>query len=127
MKKAIPKPIGGKRAGAGRPATGRDPVMAIRFPPKLRGAVTKWAEKQADAPKISEAVRRLVEAGLTVNAAPKQSSDDQKARAKQMAGGTIDRMADTSATTNDQENRKRRLLKGPEEFRNVRIDRKIKK
>ena len=32
-------------------------------------------------------------------------------------------LADESATTQEQANRKRRLLKGPEEFQNVRIDR----
>lgn len=52
-----------KRA-RGRPATGRDPVTAIRLSEELRAAVDAWAAKQADEPGRSEAIRRLVEIGL---------------------------------------------------------------
>jgi hypothetical protein len=40
-----------------------------------------------------------------------------------MAGTAIDDMMDTATSPDDQASRKRRLLKGPEEFRNVRVDR----
>lgn len=49
---------------AGRPATGRDPVTAIRLPSTLREKVDEWARKQKDHPSRSEAIRRLVESGL---------------------------------------------------------------
>ena len=39
-----------------------------------------------------------------------------------LAGAVIDRHADPSATFKEQENRKRRLLKGPKEFRDMRSD-----
>jgi hypothetical protein len=48
----------------GRPATGRDPVTAIRLSKALRQTVDKWARKQDDQPGRSEAIRRLVELGL---------------------------------------------------------------
>lgn len=48
----------------GRPATGKDPVTAIRLSPEIRQAVDAWATKQKDAPSRSEAIRRLVELGL---------------------------------------------------------------
>ena len=51
-------------------------------------------------------------------------ADSQKQRAKEMAAKAIDKMADAGASENDQAGRKRRLLKGPEEFQDVRIDRK---
>jgi len=51
----------------GRPATGNDPVTAIRLSPELRQAVDAWAEKNG-AESRSEAIRRLVEQAL---AAPK--------------------------------------------------------
>jgi hypothetical protein len=44
-----------------------------------------------------------------------------------MAGSTIDGMTDAAAHADDQASRKRRLLKGPEEFRDVRVDRTKKK
>jgi hypothetical protein len=66
MKKAIPKSHGGKRAGAGRPATGRDPVTAIRLSPEMRDTVDQWAARQPDKPTRSEAIRRLVELGVKI-------------------------------------------------------------
>jgi hypothetical protein len=48
----------------GRPATGRDPLTALRLPPPLLKAVETWATKQTDEPNRSEAIRRLVELGL---------------------------------------------------------------
>jgi hypothetical protein len=52
------------KKGRGRPATGRDPVTAIRLSKELRATVDKWAAKQDDKPGRSEAIRRLVELGL---------------------------------------------------------------
>jgi hypothetical protein len=48
----------------GRPATGRDPVTAIRLSEDLRAAIDAWARKQDDKPGRSEAIRRLVERAL---------------------------------------------------------------
>ncbi len=48
----------------GRPATGKDPITALRLPPVLLAAVETWAERQDDEPNRSEAIRRLVELGL---------------------------------------------------------------
>lgn len=53
-KKVIPK----KRRG--RPATGKDPLRAIRMSYVQSSAIEAWAKKQADKPSWSEAVRRLV-------------------------------------------------------------------
>jgi len=52
--KVVPK----KRRG--RPATGRDPVTAIRLSKELRETVDRWAASQDDEPSRSEAIRRLV-------------------------------------------------------------------
>ena len=52
MKKVAPK-------RRGRPATGVDPVTAIRLPPELRVALEEWAEQQQDKPSRSEALRRI--------------------------------------------------------------------
>jgi hypothetical protein len=52
------------RKRSGRPATGQDPVTAIRLSKELRETVDKWAGKQHDSPSRSEAIRRLVELGL---------------------------------------------------------------
>ena len=49
---------------AGRPATGNDPVRAIRLSDDFLAKVDTWAENLEDQPGRSEAIRRLVELGL---------------------------------------------------------------
>ena len=120
MKKAIPKTRGGKRPGAGRPATGRDPVSAIRLPEDLTSAIDRWSEVNKVSSR-SEAIRRLIEVGLATS--PKaRRSPEATAKAKQMAAQEIDRVEDRGASSEDRQTRKRRLLKGPEEFREMRTD-----
>ena len=112
----------------GRPATGKDPLMGFRASPVMRASVVRWAENQPDKPTLSEAIRRLVELGLTVKAKRRPSSrEGQRLRAREMAGKAIDKLADTAATPADQATRKKRLLKGPEEFQAVRFDRPKRK
>jgi thiol-disulfide isomerase/thioredoxin len=48
---------------------------------------------------------------------------DKAAKARAMAGREIDRLSDPSATEEERHRRKRRLLKGPKEFRDVRGNR----
>ena len=52
----------------GRPATGKDPMMGFRASPILRASIIEWAERQPDAPGLSEAARRLIEIGLKAKA-----------------------------------------------------------
>jgi hypothetical protein len=62
--KASKKNVVRKRPG--RPATGQDPVTAIRLSKEMRASVDAWAAAQDDEPGRSEAIRRLVELGLRV-------------------------------------------------------------
>ena len=48
---------------------------------------------------------------------------DQPQTAAEMAGEVIDQNTDPSASTDEQESRKRKLVKGPKEFREMRRDR----
>jgi hypothetical protein len=68
VKYAIQKKIGGKRAGAGRPATGHDPSRTFRLSDEFMAALDAWAARQKDTPSRSEAIRRLVEIGLKAKA-----------------------------------------------------------
>jgi hypothetical protein len=112
-----------KQKVMGRPRTGITPLMGFRAEPVIRASIVRWAEMQPDMPTLSEAIRRLVELGLTVKSKGRSTSGDQKLRAREMAGKAIDHLTDTVASADDQATRKRRLLKGPEEFREVRVDR----
>ena len=123
MKKAAPTkwPIG-------RPATGKAPMMGFRADPVIRASIVRWAENQPDTPTLSEAIRRLVELGLTVKAPARPvSKPDRRLRAAELAAKTIDKIADPAAPPEERAQRRRRLTKGPEEFREVRVDRPNKK
>jgi hypothetical protein len=48
----------------GRPKTGVTPMVGLRIAPGLRRQIEAWAAHQDDGPKLSEAIRRLVEQGL---------------------------------------------------------------
>jgi hypothetical protein len=114
--KVVPK----KRRG--RPATGRDPVTAIRLSQELRKTVDAWAERQDDKPARSEAIRRLVEIGLTVRTKSKQAPAERAIRARELAAKAIEKISDPSATQEERTQRRRRLTRGPQEFREDRVD-----
>jgi len=120
MKKAIPA----KQKSVGRPATGITPMMGFRADPVIRASIVRWAENQPDMPTLSEAIRRLVELGLTVKARAKPArKPDRSLRAAELAANAIDKMSDPAAHPEEHAKRRRRLTKGPEEFREVRVDR----
>ncbi len=52
-----------KKRGRGRPATGKDPLVALRLPPSMIASVDGWA-KRSGAASRSEAIRELIERGL---------------------------------------------------------------
>lgn len=121
----------------GRPATGRDPLLTARLPQPMIDSIEVWARRNECS--RSEAIRRLVELGLLAKDHPsekpkpagKRSAVDAakmitaagletSKRSSQMAGEAIDRLGDASATVDERARRKRRLIKGPSEFREMR-------
>jgi hypothetical protein len=117
MKKSI-KVIPKKKRG--RPATGRDPHVTSRMPPELIVEIEAWATTNDTT--RSAAVRRLVELGLTVRAKPKQAPHARSVRAKELASKAIDRLTVGAPDNDEKASRKRRLIKGPEEFREDLVD-----
>ena len=117
------KTISAKQKSAGRPATGITPMMGFRADPVIRAAIVRWAENQPDMPTLSESIRRLVEIGLAGAKKFAAPSQQTRAKAKKFAAEQIDRMGNSTATAEEQASRKQRLLKGPEEFREARVDR----
>ena len=96
--------------------------MGFRASPVMRGSVVRWAENQPDKPTLSEAIRRLVELGLTVKQ-PKSPSPKAAARAAELAAKAIDKRSDPGAPPEEREVRKRTLIQGPSQFRDTRKDR----
>jgi hypothetical protein len=90
--------------------------------------IVAWAARQKDKPPRSEAIRRLVELGLARSTKPPaRRSEKNAAKAKDLAAKTIDNLVEPLDVPSElKASRKRRLLKGPEEFREVRVDRSKK-
>src|SRR4051794_25932293 len=84
------KSIKGKSKKRGRPATGKDPLMGFRASPIMRASVVRWAENQPDTPSLSEAIRRLVELGLTVKAKARPAGQLSAAVVADLAAEAID-------------------------------------
>jgi hypothetical protein len=73
-------------------------------------------------PTLSEAIRRLVELGLTVRTKAKQRSQARANRAKELATKAIEKISDPAAPPEELAQRRRQLTKGPSEFREDRLD-----
>jgi hypothetical protein len=95
-----------KKSKRGRPkkAGGVDPVSAVRFPAGVAAAIDKWGKEHGVG--RSEAIRRLVELGLTVKPASASA-----ARAKELAAKAIDERLPADTPPAEREIRKRMLLK----------------
>jgi Arc/MetJ-type ribon-helix-helix transcriptional regulator len=106
------------RLGAGGTGT----RIGVDLPADVLARLDSWVESQNDRPSRPEAIRRLVELALTGPFASTAASRQRRKKAAQLAGNVLDRLTDDSATVEEQEKRKRRLIRGPLEFRDMRKD-----
>ena len=98
-------------------------MMGFRADPVIRAAIVRWAEKQPDMPSLSEAIRRLVELGLTARTPARPvSKPGRRSRAQELAANAIEKIIDPAAPPEERAQRRRRLTKGPSEFREDRLD-----
>jgi hypothetical protein len=125
MKKSISRT---EKRARGRPATNPTSIHLTLAPGPLAD-VDRWIEKQEEPPSRPEAIRRLVELGLKVKASAKPvSKPGRRLRAQELAAKAIEKIIDPAAPPEERAQRRRRLTKGPEEFREARVDRpKVKK
>ena len=104
------------------PATGKGTPIGLRLEPATLARVDRWVASQQDDPSRPEAIRRLVELALGI--AQRAGVRTKKAaKAAEMAGEEIDRLGDVSATDEERQLRKRRLIRGPKEFLDLRRNR----
>jgi hypothetical protein len=126
--------------------TGKGVQVVVRLQPDPLSALDKWAARQADKPTRAEAIRRLVERGLTGKTKARPSAAlvadlaadaidslgpkvkaparpvGKRLRAQELAAKTIEKIIDSAAPPEERTERKRRLTKGPAEFRDARVD-----
>jgi hypothetical protein len=86
-------------------------------------SIDAWIEMQDGLISRPEAIRRLVELGLTVKTPVRPASKPgRRLHAQELATKAIDKIIDPSESPEERAQRRRRLTKGPLEFREDRID-----
>jgi hypothetical protein len=96
--------------------------ISVRCQPKLLKRIDEWRAKQPGGLSRPQAIRWLAELGLVGSQPMTRRSPKATSTALDLAGQQIDKLADPSATAEERQQRKRRLLKGPGEFRQLRAD-----
>jgi hypothetical protein len=82
----------------------------------------EWRKEQIDRLSRSEAIRRLVEQALGPPAGKHPSKRQKAKKASELADHAAEHVVDKSLPSEEQERRKRVLIKGPKEFRDIRED-----
>jgi len=97
--------------------------IEVRLDASVLKTLDGWRRKQQDSPSREVAIRRLVKRGLaastTIRRRPRKAG---RRKAAELASREIDRLGDQSTTNEERTRRKRRLIKGPQEFQDVRTD-----
>jgi len=117
------KAISSTRKSRGRPPTGAESVH-LRILPDQSASIDAWIAKQKE-PELTrpEAIRRLVELGLKVKRPARSiGKPGGRLRAQELATKAIEKIIDASAPPEERAQRRRRLTKGPLEFREDRVD-----
>ena len=95
----------------------------IRMPPDELKSLDVWIKLQpAPRPTRPEAILRLVKQALAGGQPQQKHSKKAASKARDMARQELDRLGDASLPVAERERRKRRLIKGPNEFRDMRAD-----
>ena len=111
------------KRGRGRPVTtGTGTLVGVRCLDDFLSRIDAWRDKQEGEVSRPDAIRRLAELELARARPARRSGAKPGPRASEMAGQAIDKVSDELATDDERASRKRRLLKGPKEFRDMRGD-----
>ena len=92
----------------------------VRLLPDQAARLDRWRKGLADSPGRPEAIRRLLDQGLPGH--PRAPAHVGAHKASELAAKAIERLADKSRPASEHERVKRRLIRGPKEFRDIRAD-----
>ncbi len=108
----------------GPPPTGKGIQVGERWHPAELAAIDAWIASSSDkATTRAHAIRRLVEIALKAETPAKPAGKPgRRFRAAELAAKQIEKMIDPSAPPEERDRRRRRLTKGPLEFREDRVD-----
>ena len=94
----------------------------IGFNREQLSAIDRWRRSQSPIPTVSDAIRQLVEQSLAATKSARRSREETSEKAAELAAQVIEKKTDKSQPVEEQKARKRKLISGPSEFRDVRRD-----
>jgi hypothetical protein len=107
----------------GRPkTTGRGEGILLRLHTPQLARLDDWIRAQEDEPSRPEAIRRLVDQALAFESGVRPRSKKTARKASDLAAREIENLGNTSQPLEEQQRRKRLLIRGPREFRDIRAD-----
>jgi ribosomal protein S20 len=107
----------------GRPkTTGKGILIGVRIHPSALKALDSWIKRREDQPSRPEAIRQLVEQALSAVKSGLPPSPATAEKAAELAARAIEKATDKSQPAEEQKTRKRKLIRGPSEFRDIRRD-----
>jgi hypothetical protein len=110
-----------EKKSRGRPR--KDPTsIHLTLLPEQVLAVDRWIDGQADKPSRPEAIRRLAKQALASSEISRQPRKAAVHKASTLAAREIEKLADNSQSLEERHRRKRSLIRGPREFRDIRHD-----
>ena len=111
------------KRGRGRPVTtGTGTLIGVRCLDDLLDRIDTWRATQEGDVSRPDAIRRLAEQALAGTQPTKQRSPKARSKALDLASKQIDKLSIHRLTDVERQQRKRRLLKGPKEFQDIRAD-----
>jgi hypothetical protein len=105
----------------------RNHIFQMRVSREFLRSIDKWRKKQQDEPSRAEAIHRLIEQALERTPRTHATPPAKARKAMEIASQVIDKVADKSVPPEEQQRRKRALIKGPKEFRVIRGNQPTKK
>jgi hypothetical protein len=97
--------------------------VGVRLQPDDLSELDDWISEQDESFTRPEAIRRLVEIGLTVKTPARPvSKAGRRLRAQELATKAIEKIIDPAAPPEERALRRHRLTNGPTEFREARVD-----
>ena len=115
------------RKKRGPPPTGKGAPIVVRMQPAQLAALDAWIGNQTEATSRPAAIRRLVEQALERVPRTGATPPAKAQKAMEIASQVIDKVADKSLPPEVQAHRKRALIRGPKEFRDLRDNQPKKK
>jgi hypothetical protein len=111
-----------KKKRRGPAPTGKGTLIGVRIQPDQLKTLDNWIAKQREHRSRPEAIREILERALKLDQPWQVGPHKGASKARELARTELDRLGDASVTEEERHSRKRRILKGPEEFREMRED-----